>query len=108
MRHPVRNVDVDAIYARRRNLSNSFHVGFAPLSSVRTDPYILIAFGNPECRSAAENCRFACNLALKPIWMVLGQRMRRLIGIRRDALQSGDVNESVIAGLVRLVGDRAN
>src|SRR5258706_11048198 len=40
--------------------------------------------------------------------MVFSQRMWRLIGIGRNALQSGDINESVISGLVRLFRHRAN
>src|SRR5437868_7126787 len=101
VRHPVGNVDVDAVDAGGGYLAHSFHVNFAPLWCVGTHPDVFVALGNPERRAAAENGRLSGELALQPIRMVLGECVRTLVGVGGDALGSGDVNESMIAGTVR-------
>src|SRR5580704_14065107 len=55
MRHPVGNVDVDAVDAGGGDLAHALHISFAPLGSVGTDPDILIALSDPEGGAAAED-----------------------------------------------------
>ena len=64
MRHPVRNVDVDAINARRGDLPDPLHVRLAPRRGVGSDPHILISFGNPKRGAATKDCGLAVDLAL--------------------------------------------
>src|SRR5207248_2545375 len=40
--------------------------------------------------------------------MVFGQGVRSLIGVCRDALCAGDIDERVVVSLVSLLGDRAD
>src|SRR4051794_7273152 len=70
MRHPVRNIDIDPINPSLRDLPHTLHVDLAPLACVWADPDILIAFPDPECRAASENCRLPSDLSLQPVRMV--------------------------------------
>src|ERR1700758_2886852 len=98
--HPIRNIDVNPINPRRRNLPHPLHVDRPPLASVRTHPDILVAFSNPECGASAENRRLAVNLALQPVRLILRHRVRRLVAVRGDALGSSNVDEGRIAHLM--------
>ena len=55
MRHPVRNVHVDAIDSSGGDLPDSAHVNLAPFRRVGTNPDILVAFGDPECGARTED-----------------------------------------------------
>ncbi len=106
--HPVRNVDINSVNSRRRNLPHALHVGLPPLGSVGTDPNILISWPDPERAAPSEDRGLAGDLALQPVGMILGQRVRHLIPMRSDALGPGNVDESVIARLVRRFGHLAD
>ena len=96
VRHPIRNVHVDAIDARRRDLTHPLHVLLTPGRGVWGDPDILVALPDPEGGAAGEDGGFASELALQPIGMILGQRVRAGVGVLRDALGPGDVDERVV------------
>ena len=108
VRHPVRDVHVDAIDTRRGDLAHPRHVLLAPGRGVRRDPDVLVALSDPEGRAAGEDGGFAAALALEPVRMILGQRVRVAVGVLRDALGPGDVHERAVASRVRLAGERAN
>src|ERR1039457_5461027 len=50
VRHPIRDIDIDAINSRGSDLADAFHIDFAPVRCVRTDPCIFFALGDPESR----------------------------------------------------------
>ena len=108
VRHPIRDVHVDAIDTRRGNLAHPRHVLLAPGSGVRRDPDVLVALSDPERRATGEDGGFAAALALEPVRMILRQRVRVAVGVLRDALGPGDVHERAVASRVRLAGERAN
>ena len=108
MRHPVRDVDIDSIDACGRDLPDAFHVNLAPLGRKRTDPHVLVALGDPERRASAKNCGLSGDLALQPVRMILGKRMRRLIRVSGDALQARDVDERMISSRVSSLRNRMN
>src|SRR5439155_23445992 len=54
MRHPVRNIHVNAINAGRCDLSHPFHVDLAPFGCIGSDPDILVALANPKSRATPE------------------------------------------------------
>src|SRR4029077_16003672 len=97
--HPVGNVDVDPVDAGGRDLTNALHVYFAPLCCVGADPDVFIAFLDPEGGAAAEDGSLTSDLALQPIGMILGQGVRSLISVRRNALGARDIDESVVMSL---------
>ena len=98
--HPVGNVHVDAVDARGRDLANSFHVLLTPGLGVGRDPDILVALPYPEGRAARERGGLARELPLKPVGMVLGEGVRALVAVLRDALGAGDVDEGTVPGSV--------
>ena len=108
VRHPVRDIDVDAVNARCGDLPHSLHINLAPLRRVGTDPHILVTLNDPEGITTAKDRGLARDLALQPLRMVLDHRMRRLCGVGRDALQPRDVNERVVSGFVRALGHGTN
>ena len=55
VRHPIRNVHVDAVDARRGDLAHALHVDLAPFFCVRTDPDVLVARTYPERRCPPSN-----------------------------------------------------
>src|SRR6202030_2359685 len=57
------------------------------------------------CRPASKSRRLARNLPLQPVRMILRQRVRRLIAVRRNALGPGNVDESVVALVMRRLRD---
>src|SRR5262249_12651932 len=75
VRHPIGNVDVDPIYPGLGDLTDPLHVDLPPLRSIRTNPDILVALSNPECRSPSENRRLSRKLPLQPIRMFLRERV---------------------------------
>ena len=103
VRHPIGDVHIDSINFRARYLPHAFHVNLAPGRSIRTDPHIFIAFADPESAAASKDRRFSRNLPLQPIRMLLGQRVRSLFRVCRNALGSSDVNKSVVPGNSGLV-----
>src|SRR5205807_5508540 len=64
MRHPVRNVNVNAVDAGPRDLPHTLHVDLAPFPRIRSHPNIFVSFLDPKCGSAAKNRRLTCDLAL--------------------------------------------
>src|SRR5205807_9897283 len=102
VRDPVRDVDVDPIDSRARDLPHALHVSLAPLAGIRTHPYVFIAFPDPKRRAPAEDCRLARDLPLQPVRMLFRQRVRRRVRIRRYAFRARDVYEGAVARPVRL------
>src|SRR5580658_1233005 len=108
VRHPVRDVYINPVNPRPRNLPHPFHINLSPLRRIRTHPNILIPFANPESAPAPKNCRLSRNLPLHPVWMFLVQSVRSLIRVSRNALRPSDINESVIPRRVRLLSHGVN
>ena len=104
MRHPIRNIDVDAVNARGCNLAHALHVDLAPFGGIRTHPHVLVPGSNPERSAAAENRGLPGDLALQPVGMILGHGVGNLVAMRRDALGARDVDECMIADFVRRFG----
>src|SRR5262249_25649974 len=84
------------------------HVDLAPLGGIRTDPNILVALGNPEGSTAAEDGRLSGEFALQPVRMIFRKSVRRLVCVCRNALCARNVNESVVVRLMGLFGDRTD
>src|ERR1019366_1941078 len=87
-----------------RNLPHSLHVDLPPWHRIGTDPHIFVAFGDPESVAASEDRRRALDVAMQPVGMILGERVLGFISVWSDALGAGDINESMVAGLVGLPG----
>src|SRR5215470_10104029 len=100
VRHPVRNIHIDAINSCCSNLPHPFHINLAPFLCVRSDPYVLVPLLDPEGSSFSKNCRLSGDLALQPIRMLFGQRMCSLIRVCGDAFGASDVNKGAVARLV--------
>ena len=51
---------------------------------------------------------FACQLALQPVGVFFGEGARGLVAVGRDALGAGYVDEGVVVGAVRFLGECAD
>jgi hypothetical protein len=89
-------------------LTNACHVDLAAFGIVRADPNVFIPFLDPESSAAAEKGGLAGEFALQPVGMILGQRVGRLLGVRRDALGASDIDERVVMSLMSFFGDGAD
>ena len=107
VRHPVRNVDVDAVDTSGCDLAHALHVKLAPCGRVGGYPHILFAFGDPESGVGAENSGLSRDLALQPARMIFREGMRA-VGVLRNTFGSGDVDEGFVVGLMRGERDLAN
>src|SRR5438445_6937318 len=105
MRHPVRNVNVNAVNSGGGDLANALHVLFAPGFGVRANPDVFVAFANPERSAAGEDGGLTRDFALEPIGMIFDDRVGGLFGIRSDAFSAGDVDEGLVASFMRFFGD---
>ena len=108
MCHPVRNVDVDAVYTCARDLSNSFHVDLAPFSGIRTDPDIFVALVNPKGSSTSENRGLSRYFTLQPLRMIFAHRVWGIVSICGNTFSTGDVNESPVASSMRRIRHLTN
>src|SRR2546426_12820126 len=100
MRHPVRNIHVNAINAGRCDLSHPFHVDLAPFGCIGSDPDILVALANPKSRATPEGRGLPGYFALQPPRMVFAHGVWGILGICRNTFSTSDVNESPVAGSV--------
>src|SRR5205823_5220966 len=66
---------------------------------------ILVTRRDPERGPRSEDRRLPGTLALQPVRMVFGERMRALASIRGNAFQARDVDEGAIAGLMGFFGE---
>src|SRR5437899_8751471 len=64
VRHPVRNVDIDPIDSRARDLPHPLHVDLAPLAGIRRHPNVFIALPDPKRRTPAEDSGLPGDLPL--------------------------------------------
>src|SRR3984885_9356900 len=103
VRHPVRDIHINPINPRPRNLPHPFHVNSPPLGSIRTHPYILIPLAYPESGPASKERWLPLDVPLHPVWMFLEQGMRSLSRVSRNAFRPSDVNVSVIPRRMRLL-----
>src|SRR5438132_5829439 len=108
MRHPVRNVNVNAVDAGPRDLPDTFHVDLAPFPRIRSHPNIFVSFLDPKCGSAAKNRRLTCDLALQQVGMIFRHRACSFVPMTRHALRPCDVDESIIADAMGFLRDRPN